>query len=146
LFDVTQKRTTEAVHKKYEILIVALTKVTVVWDLRHSNHQLPSGEELLPLSSPVIRAHCSEFGGSKLLRNISTWTSVYTAPYPRRLRVFIKSLCCHQICEQNCMTLISRDANGAITSTMQGHHVIISLMVQNVFRGQAGMLLRPQRF
>jgi hypothetical protein len=44
------------------------------------------------------------------------------------------------------MTLISRDANGAITSTMQGHHFIICLMAQNAFRGQAGILLRPQGF
>ena len=36
LFDVIQKRTTEVKYVKYEILIVALTKVAAVWDLvRH---------------------------------------------------------------------------------------------------------------
>jgi len=60
MFDVIQKRTTEAVNVHYEILIVALMTVTVVWDLRHSSHQIPAGKELLPLSTPVIQAHYSE--------------------------------------------------------------------------------------
>ena len=49
---------------------MALMKLTVVWDLRYSSHQLPAGEELLPLPTPVIQAHYSEDGGSKLLRTL----------------------------------------------------------------------------
>jgi len=71
MFDVIQKRTAHAVYVQYEILIVALV-VTVVWDLRHESLQLPADKELLPLPTPVIQAHYSGDGGTKLLRNISS--------------------------------------------------------------------------